>query len=112
MRFPEPPEGYELIAEFIEIEVQCVIPATKHESRFVVRGQSDPNICAHDNADLIAAVASGMLVVWEEAWDEGDQQSLTVVFRCLNAMQTITADSKDLPLQTLVDAARDLIREP
>lgn len=111
MEWPEPPEGYELLGEFIEIDVRASIVGTKFSINFTVRGQVDPGSRAQDNDDLIAAVGAAMMVVWESAWDRHKGGTLSLQYQCLRKVCVLTADTKDLPIDAVANAARELVQE-
>ena len=111
MEWPEPPEGYELLGEFVEINVTATIVGTKFHIEFTVMGEVVPGTAAQQCDELIAAVGTAMMVVWESAWARRKSATLSVQYRCLQQSCTLTADTEQLPIEAVANAARDLVRE-
>jgi hypothetical protein len=111
MSWPEPPEGFELLAEFVQVDVTATIVGTKFSIGFTVMGEVLPGSLAQQSDDLIAAVGAAMMVVWESAWARRKGDSLSVQYRCLQQSCTLTADTERLPIEAVANAARDLVRE-
>lgn len=111
MSWPEPPEGYELLGEFVEVNVAATIVGTQFSIGFTVMGEVVPDTRAQDSDDLIAAVGAAMMVVWESAWERRKSDTLSVQYRCLQHSCTLTADTERLPIEAVANAARDLVRE-
>jgi hypothetical protein len=111
MEWPEPPEGYELMGEFVEIDVRATIVGTKFSINFKVCGEVEPGSRAQDNEDLIAAVGAAMMVVWESAWERHKGTTLSLQYQCLRRLCVLTADTVDLPIEAVANAARELVQE-
>lgn len=112
MQWPDPPEGYELIGEFVDIQLSACIVGSTESIQFGVMVEVIPDTRAQDSADVIAAVSTSMLLVWYSAWEKRTGDSLCVEFRSLNQVCRLTSDERELPLDAVTDAARDLVREP
>jgi hypothetical protein len=111
MEWPEPPDDYELVAEFVEIKVRASIVGTQFSLDFTVRGQVEPGSRVQDNADLIAAVGAAMMVVWESAWEQRKADTLSLQYQCLRRVCVLTADTASLPIDAVANAARELVQE-
>jgi len=111
MSWPEPPEGYELLGEFVQVDVTATIVGTKSSIGFTVMGEVLPGSLAQQSDDLIAAVGAAMMIVWESAWERRKSDTLSVQYRCLQQSCTLTADTEQLPIEAVANAARDLVRE-
>lgn len=71
-------------------------------------GEGDDDLTQH--AEVIAIVGSAMMAVWELHW-RPDQKVMAARFECLRNTVTVTADTKQLPLTWVADAARSLLVE-
>lgn len=111
MRWPDPPEGFELVGEFVDIELSATIVDSGKTLRFGVMVQVRPDSPAQDNVEVIAAVTVALLQVWESAWEIRRGDNLIVEFRALNRVCRLASDARELPLDAVTDLARDLVRE-
>ena len=112
MRWPDPPEGFEFMGEYVDIELSACIVGSTESIQFGVMAEVIPDTRAQDNIDVIAAVSTAMLLVWYSAWEKRTGDSLCMEFRALNQVCRLTSDDRELPLDAVTNAARDLVREP